>query len=1021
MALIHALYGLLALPVACHAKAPEYSPVDDRGTFESPAVKVRPKFRYWLPDASVDIDTFSDDIAQIGQRGAGGIELLNYFNYGGAQGPPPEEVDWNVYGYATPAYRQVLEAALQATKDGGLIMDFAMGPQSGQGVPAEPDEVGLSWELVTFNATFTGNFDGQIPGWGSGDFVSLSTFDVVGTRIVTGLAQRPANKTEYVVSASSLTDLTDKVSSDGSISVSPSSMGSNSSFLFASYARRSYARAAIATSQDPQNFLQNGSFAVDHFSPAGARLTTSFLEAHIITSNSSIRSLFKDVGQYIWEDSVEVPAPTYWTPELLTRFRQQHNYDLLPYVPLLVGFNGDLMLDDPPISIVSDDPQHATIVDDYRSTMTSLYKEYLTAMGDWVHDYLGLEFSAQVGYNLPVDMLSSIPYVDVPETETLAFLNNIDGFRQFSGAANLANQKIISIELGADFGQTYSQTLATIIEESSRAYAVGVNQIVIHGAAYSGSYPQTTYPGFASFGYTFGGQHSRHQPAWDLGYEQMLDWLARTQFVLQSGTPKVDLVFWDKQAAQDPFPESLYKDIDLSDAGYSYTYLSPDNFALPQAVVGDGVLAPSTLGAKALVLRQNDTLTLFGVEKLAEYAGVGLPIIIQGNLPTRFSTNNASGVASATATLRSIVSLPNVHQTHANASSSGSSPTGLIPILTTLGLKPRTAIRSSGVWYTRYLSSSSDGTTSVFIFSDSTNATEGTINIDAIGVPMMLDLWNGAKSRIPEYKIDGQDGTITLSLNLAAKQAIIIHFDDTEDPTSIHVTDAPKEVLGYVSDCSDSIVAKIGALPAQTNQITLSDNTTIKLDSFVGMIPAAFNLSNWTLIAEKWVPPTNISNLEGVVKTNITLNLPGEVLMSWTAIEGLVNTSGIGLYSNSFTWNFNDTSLGAYLKIPAAGVVQGMSVSINGRSLPNVDIFAPMLDITEFLTPGKIVLEVRVSTTLWNSLRPIWTQLRTGGIKPEFTIESLLASPRTAFLAAEQAYGLVGAVQIIPYTTLKIT
>ena len=256
------------------------------------------------------------------------------------------------------------------------------------------------------------------------------------------------------------------------------------------------------------------------------------------------------------------------------------------------------MNNDPPVSLVSDGDQHSNIVDDFRSTLTSLYKEYLTVMRDWTHEYLGLEFSAQIGYNLPVDMLSSIPYVDVPETETLSFRNNIDGFRQYSGAASLAGQDIVSIELGADYAQTYSQLLSTLIEEPSQAFAVGIKQVVIHGAAYSGPYPHTTYPGFTTFGYTFGGQHSLHQPAWDLGYEAMLNWLARAQFVLQSGIPKVDLVFWDKQTAQDPFPESLYENANLNDKGYSYTYLSPDNFALPTAVVEDTIFSPSTLSAK---------------------------------------------------------------------------------------------------------------------------------------------------------------------------------------------------------------------------------------------------------------------------------------------------------------------------------------------------------------------------------------------------------------------------------------
>ena len=900
-----------------------------------------------------------------------------------------------------------------------------MGPQSGQGVPAEPDEVGLSWELISFNTTFTGKFEGQIPGWTSGDFVSLSAFYIVESRIVPSLSLPARNKTEYVFLASSLVDFTQNVSSTGFVSVTPSySKTSNSTILFASYARRSYARACIAASQDPENIFQNGSFAVDHFSSAGAKLTTTFLETHVIPPNSSTRALLKAVGQYVWEDSVEIATPTYWTPNFLAAFRQQNGYDLRPYVALLTGFNGDLMNNDPPISIVSDDLQQATIVDDYRSTLTSLYQEYLIAMRDWTHDYLGLQFSAQVGYNLPVDMVSSIPYVDVPETETLSFRNDIDGFRQYSGAASLAGQKIVSIELGADYGETYSQLLTTLMTEASRAYAVGINQVVIHGASYSGYYPQTTYPGFTTFSYTFAGHHSRHQPAWNLGYEAMLNWLARAQFVLQSGVPKVDVVFWNKQTAQDPFPDSLYKETDLNEKGYSYTYLSPDNFALPTAVIEDSTLAPSTLGAKALVLRENDLLTLYGVEKLVEYASAGLPIIIQGNLPARFTTSNTSGTESAKNSLRSIVKLPNVHQIIANPSSPSSFSNGLASLLTTLGIRPRIAVHTNGVWYTRYVVSSSDAATSVFIFSDSVIATAGTVNVNSTGVPLMLDLYTGSKSHMLEYEYHEHNATVSIPLTLAAKQAVIIQFDTAEDAGRTHIKDAPKEVLGYDTNCSDgSILTKIGPVPEPKN-ITLSDNTTIDLGSFVDIVPSAFNLSDWLLIAEKWVPPTNLSDINGVVKNNATFTLPGNNMVPWSSIEGLANSSGIGIYSNNFNWPpsgiSNETTLGAFLKIHNSGAIQGISATINGQSLGNLDIFNPVQDITACLTTGTNLLEIRISTTLWNSLRPVWTQLKTGGIGPQIIVEPLSGVPQMAALAMEQTSGLVGWVEVIPYQTLKI-
>ena len=105
----------------------------------------------------------------------------------------------------------------------------------------------------------------------------------------------------------------------------------------------------------------------------------------------------------------------------------------------------------------------------------------------------------------------------------------------------------------------------------------------MHGATYSPNYPNTTQPSVTSFNYGFAGQHSRLQPAWDVGYAEVLGYLGRVQWVLQSGVPKVDLVFWDKQTAQNAYPAPLYVIDDPIKAGYTYEYISPEKFVLDNA------------------------------------------------------------------------------------------------------------------------------------------------------------------------------------------------------------------------------------------------------------------------------------------------------------------------------------------------------------------------------------------------------------------------------------------------------
>lgn len=59
----------------------------DYGTFENPSSNVRPRFRYWVPDASINLTHLAFDIADAGSRGVGGVEILGYYLYGGKNIP----------------------------------------------------------------------------------------------------------------------------------------------------------------------------------------------------------------------------------------------------------------------------------------------------------------------------------------------------------------------------------------------------------------------------------------------------------------------------------------------------------------------------------------------------------------------------------------------------------------------------------------------------------------------------------------------------------------------------------------------------------------------------------------------------------------------------------------------------------------------------------------------------------------------------------------------------------------------
>lgn len=189
---------------------------------------------------------------------------------------------------------------------------------------------------------------------------------------------------------------------------------------------------------------------------------------------------------------------------------------------------------------------------------------YLNTLPEWSNG-LGVQFSSQVEYNLPMDMLANIPLVNGPECETLGFNHSIDGYRQFSGPANLAGKRIISSEAGAAIYSAYQQTIPELLWDLKRSIVGGINQFVLHGYSFSGNYGNTTWPGFTPFGYAFSEMHGPHQPSWEF-YDEWLSWTARTQFIAQSGVPRIDLALWPKLNS-DENVTTQYAPTDLQEAG----------------------------------------------------------------------------------------------------------------------------------------------------------------------------------------------------------------------------------------------------------------------------------------------------------------------------------------------------------------------------------------------------------------------------------------------------------------------
>lgn len=260
-----------------------------------------------------------------------------------------------------------------------------------------------------------------------------------------------------------------------------------------------------------------------------------------------------------------------WTPSIPSRFVKKLGYSVMKYLPLIQFSNNNLNFQRTspgPLQCILDTPdQGAGFVNDFRSVLADGYREYLQALTTWTNKYLGLQFSTQPSYNLPMDMEASIPYVNAPECESFQFSNNIDGYRQFSGVANVAGKRVISNEVGAEIAQAYRYQISQLLWSINRAFAGGVNQIILHGQSYTGNYYGTTWPGYTAFSYLFSESYSDKQPAWGHGFPEVLNYIARMEYTQQHGVPKTDVAIYNKQSTTNFSFPTLYNTTDLLDEG----------------------------------------------------------------------------------------------------------------------------------------------------------------------------------------------------------------------------------------------------------------------------------------------------------------------------------------------------------------------------------------------------------------------------------------------------------------------
>ncbi|TLS30036.1 hypothetical protein PpBr36_02246 [Pyricularia pennisetigena] len=970
--------------------------------FDDPPVEHRPKFRYWLPDASVDHAVLADDVRQLKQVGAGGLEFVPFYNYGFG-GPHLNQSD--VYAFGKPAFAQVFRQALEAVKADGLIMDFALGASQGQGVPAEPLTPGLAMQLVYGKMTIKGGeqFQGELPApnieWNEEAGFVQPQERFGGNRLVgvSAGAIKYANQSGSSAVAlveESLVDLSGNVTGGRLTWQAPTDH--DDYVLFAIYERYTNQRSAAGV---PYDVIANGSWVTDHFSAAGAKLVSEFWEQNILSSE--ISELLDAVGQHSWEDSMEIQASLYWSPGFIQKFKETRGYDPVKYLPLMFDKSTSFMGHVAPYNTTyylegSADAAQAKYLQDYRLILNQGYVEYLQALGDWAKS-LGLSHSCQVAYNIPVDMLAAVPSVAGPELESLAF-TDVDQMLQFTGPAHLARRNVISTEVGAVQSGAYSQSLPSLLRLFNQAFAGGVNLMVIHGMPYGGEQPETTWPGYTPFQYVYSEMWGPRQPAWKY-MSEMMGYTARNQHILQLGVAKKDLAVYLYK--DHPYSTTVsHNGTDLRADGFSYEYLSPANFASENATVQGRLLDPTGSGYRALVLNQQTFISPEASTKLAEFAKAGLPIVVVGTLP-----NTTIGSVGQDMVSKTIAGLQSAG--HANLKFIDS-PDSLVQALHELSVKPRVQTSPARSAQTLHTIWRADGASNyVFLYNDGPAATFN-VGIEANDdlVPSKLDAWTGSQEPVAIY--GRSEGRITLSVSLRQDQATILAFTPSVEPRD-HISAHSQNVAeAFYSPDGEISVAVSDAGAAS---VTLSDGRTHQIPALAdrtGETLASIEVGPWNLTLESWVPGADATKS---APARETLDLGTQsALVPWSQVPAAQNVSGVGIYTATFTRPAVGQLAGedVMTMMDFGPVLNTLRAWVNDKQLPAVDVSAAQVDISPYVVSGQNSVRVEVASTLFNAVKARIDGVKNFGLGPNV--------PQFYTAVDWQRHGLVGPVQV---TTLR--
>jgi hypothetical protein len=712
------------------------------------------------------------------------------------------------------------------------------------------------------------------------------------------------------------------------------------------------------------------------------------------------------------------PADT-WSNTMFTDFEGANGYDIDSYLPLLVNRPASGFGAAPLAFEFSDSTTAKKFRNDFYQTRTDLWiSTQILPLQSWADTYnqqVRLQPYGEGG--AAVDSITGAAYTDKTETETLWFGDEVDQYLPEASANHMTGRNWYSIEGSAELNAAYAMTWQDQVVHMNKAFAGGVTKLVYHIYPYQDS-STSTWPGYSLFPNSFGDSWGPRSPLWT-DAANVNAYFARNQQVLSQGEAKTDVaVYMQNYVYAQPYGANnlqYWSDPALEQNGYTRDYLNPTLLALPNAKVTNGVLAEDGPSYKAFIFDSTqlptsapsrNSVTVDVAKKMLAYAQAGLPVIIVGTPPNSVPGIDAAGDAQVQSLVVDLLHQPATHVVTSEAD---------VPVLLDdLGVEPAAQPKTAGPvlsvhrqdentdFYWLYnqgsVISAGEPATS-FDPSTAGTAVDTTFTLTGEGAPYLLDTWDGTVTPILDYTTDGDQ--VTVHVKLAKEDTTVIAL--STDPSRFDTTASAVHVISTTADSiqssSDGTIYIRDTTPG-TYSTTLSDGRVVT--TTIGAADGALDLTGkgWHLDAEVWGPDSSYGTTgtaaAATTKTPVSVSLTS--LASWPNIPALTDSSGIGVYTTSFTLP-STWKAGSAAELDLGEVMDSFTIEVNGHDVPFSNQLRTTVDIGKYLKAGANSLKVRVTTTLRNELRTLDPTI---GTRPK------------------QQYGLIGPVTVTPYALAKV-